>query len=66
MAETNIDGIVDCLQGVFSNKDGLAQLLKTVIEVGMAQEVAAHVGAGRHARESGRRGYRNGTKARTL
>jgi len=65
-AQETIDGILDCLHGVFADKDGLRRLLEAVIQVGMREEVAAHLGAGRHERGAGRRGYRNGTKPRTL
>lgn len=37
-----------------------------MLGIGMREEVAAHVGAGRHDRSGERRGYRNGTKPRTL
>src|SRR6266536_3022799 len=65
-AQESIDGILDCLQGLFSNKDGLRRVLETVLNVGMREEVSAHLGADPHVRSDGRRGYRNGTKSRTL
>jgi transposase-like protein len=65
-AEENIDGILDCLQGAFTKKDGLRGILEEVLRIGMREEVSAHVGADRHARNDERRGYRNGTKPRTL
>jgi putative transposase len=65
-AQGNIDGILDCLQDIFSSKDGLRRVVETVLGIGMREEVAAHVGAGRHDRSEERRGYRNGTKPRTL
>src|SRR5437763_6629461 len=65
-AQESIDGIVECLQGVFAEKDGLRRVLEAVIEVGMREEVAAHVGAGSHVRSDRRKGYRNGTKPRTV
>jgi len=65
-SQENIDGILDCLQGVFADPQGLRRVLEAVLDVGMREEVSAHVGAGRHARDEGRRGYRNGTKPRTL
>ena len=64
--QENIDGILDCLQDIFSSKDGLRRVVETVLGIGMREEVAAHVGAGRHDRSGERRGYRNGTKPRTL
>ena len=66
-AQESIDGIVDCLHGVFADHEGLRRVLEAVLEVGMREEVAAHLGAGEHERAAGRRrGYRNGTKPRTL
>lgn len=65
-AEQSIDGILDLLQDVFSSRDGLRRVLETVLQVGMQEEVASHLGADRHARSEGRRGYRSGSKARTL
>jgi transposase-like protein len=65
-AQESIDGILDGLQGLFTNKDGLRRVLETVLNVGMREEVSAHLGAESHARSAGRRGYRNGSKARTL
>src|SRR5206468_269661 len=65
-AQESIDGILDCLQGVFAGRDGLRRVLEAVLEVGMREEVAAHLGAEPHARGGGRQGYRNGTKPRTL
>lgn len=62
----SIDGILDCLQGLFAEKDGLRRLVETVLGIGMREEVAAHLGAGLHERGEGRRGHRNGTKPRTL
>ena len=64
--QESIDGILDCLQGLFSNKDGLRRVLETVLNIGMREEVSVHLGADPHARSDGRRGYRNGTKPRTL
>ncbi len=65
-ATENIDGIVECLQGLFSGKEGLKRLLETVVNIGMREEVCAHLGAEPHARQEARRGYRNGNKPRML
>jgi putative transposase len=65
-AAKDIDGILDCLQGVFSDQQGLRRLLEAVLEVGMREEVSAHVGAEAYARDADRRGYRNGSKPRRL
>jgi putative transposase len=65
-AADDIDGIVECLQGAFADRDGLKRVLEAVLEIGMREEVAAHLGAGRHERTGGRRGYRSGSKPRAL
>ena len=65
-AQESIDTIVECLQGVFAGKDTLRQVLAAVVNLGMQQEVTTHLNAEIHARDGGRRGYRNGVKPRTL
>ncbi len=65
-AQESIDGILGCLQGVFSDQEGLRRVLQTILDVGMREEASAHLGVARHARSHDRRGYRNGTKPRTL
>jgi transposase-like protein len=65
-AQENIDAILNCLQGVFSNKDGLRQVLQTVANIAMREEVTAHLNAEPGVRSESRRGYRNGVKNRTL
>jgi putative transposase len=65
-ADEDIDGILRVLQEAFSDKEGLKRLLETVIQIGMREEVTAHLGAGRHERSGVRRGYRSGEKPRTL
>ena len=64
--EEDIDGILRVLQEAFCDKEGLKRLLETVIQIGMREEVTAHLGAGRHERSGERRGYRSGDKPRTL
>jgi len=46
--------------------DVLRSMVERMVREVLAQEVEAHVGAGRYARGGERRGQRNGTKARTL
>lgn len=62
----NIDGIVQNLQGVFAERDGLKRVVEMVLQAAMDQEVTAHLGAARHARTDARRGYRSGSRPRTL
>ena len=54
-AEEDIDGILRVLQEAFCDKEGLKRLLETVIQIGMREEVTAHLGAGRHERSGERR-----------
>lgn len=65
-AQESIDGILECLQEVFTHKEGLKQLVATVLNIGMREEVSGHLGADRHVRSDERRGHRNGTRPRTL
>jgi transposase-like protein len=65
-ADEDIDGILRVLQEAFCDKEGLKRLLETVIQIGMREEVTAHLRAGRHERSGERRGYRSGDKPRTL
>ena len=62
----DIGGIGDVLQGAFTEPDALRRVLLLLADVAMREEVAAHLGAGEHERSERRRGYRNGTKPRTL
>jgi putative transposase len=66
MAVTGIDKIGDLLHEAFSGREGLQRFLEAVVNIGMREESAAHVGAAEHERSKARRGYRNGTKPRTL
>lgn len=66
MAVSGIDQIGDLLHELFASRDGLQRLLETVVNVGMREEAAVHVGAAEHERSANRRGYRNGSKPRTL
>jgi transposase-like protein len=54
------------LQGLFQREQGLKELIQWLADVAMQEEVAEHVGAERHQRSDDRRGYRNGSKPRTL
>jgi transposase-like protein len=65
-APENIDRILNCLQDAFSSKEGVGRLLEAVLNIGMREEVSGHLGADPHVRSDERRGYRNGSKPRTL
>jgi len=64
MAISGIDRIGDLLHDLFANREGMQRLLETIVNIGMREEAAAHVGAAEHERSENRRGYRNGTKPR--
>jgi putative transposase len=66
MAVTGIDKIGDLLHEAFSSREGLKRFVEAVVNIGMREEAGAHVGAAEHERSKARRGYRNGTKPRTL
>jgi transposase-like protein len=66
MAVTDIDQIGSLLHEAFVGRDGLRQLLEAVVNAGMREETALHVGAAEHQRSKNRLGYRNGSKPRTL
>ena len=66
MAVTGIDKIGDLLHEAFSGREGLQRFLEAVVNIGMREEAAVHLGAAEHERNKDRRGYRNGTKPRTL
>jgi transposase-like protein len=67
MAErASIDGIVESVQGLFTDRDGPRRLLGLLAAAAMEAEVADHLGAGPHERNAGRRGHRNGHKPRSL
>jgi putative transposase len=66
MAARGIDQTGDLLHELFANRQGIQQLLETIVNIGMRQQAAAHVGAAEHERSEHRRGYRNGSKPRTF
>jgi len=59
-------GMEQFLQGLFTREQGLKELVAWLANVAMQQEVAEHLGAQLHERNDDRRGYRNGSKPRTL
>jgi hypothetical protein len=62
----DIGEIGELVQEAFKADGGLRRLLEVVLNLGMVEESAAHVGAGVHERTQERRGYRNGIKPRGL
>ena len=66
MAVTDIDSFGDLLHEAFSGREGLRRVLEAVVNAGMREEIAAHLGAAEHERSKDRLGYRNGSKPRKL
>lgn len=66
MALADIGRLGVWLQDAFRNNQGLKEFLEEAIQQVMSAEAAAHVNADRHERAEARRGYRNGSKSRTL
>jgi putative transposase len=66
MARQSMDGVLESVQGLFKEDDGLRRLLETLAQAAMAAEVTEHLGAEPHQRAGQRRGHRNGYKGRTL
>jgi putative transposase len=66
MAVNDIGEMGLLVQEAFSSDGGLRRLLEAVVNSGMREEAAAHLGAEKHERSADRRGYRNGTKPRSF
>lgn len=68
MAQADNDTVAGLVQEAFSGdgKWNLRRLLEVLLRAAMETEVEAHVGATPHERTERRRGYRNGTKPRSL
>jgi putative transposase len=66
MARSDIGGLGVWLADAFKKNEGLKTFLEEVAQQVMSAEASAHVNADRHERAEGRRGYRNGSKPRTL
>lgn len=66
MAGADIGVLGHLVNQAFKSNDGLKPLLRELIQQVMEVESAEHVNAGRHERTEDRKGYRNGSKPRTL
>lgn len=66
MARSDIGDLDGTLSEVFQQHDGLKRLLELMCQQLMSHEVQQQLGVGSHERSDRRRGYRNGTKPRTL
>lgn len=66
MAKDNNDVIGQDLQGLFRDRDGMKLFLQEIVNRAMAAEMADHLQAQQYQRTDSRRGYRNGSKSRSL
>src|SRR3984957_887204 len=66
MAESNIGSLSLWLKDAFKDNDGLKRFLCEVAQQLMREESQDHLNAAPHERTEDRKGYRNGTKPRTL
>lgn len=66
MAKQDGDILGRLMQEVFASRDGAKRLLEQLVNQAMQAELTQYVGAQRHERNDGRRGYRNGYKPRTM
>ena len=65
MTKRNVDGYLDEIQERMDG-DVFKAMIEVVAQRVMEEELALHLGAERHERTPGRRGHRNGYKARSL
>jgi putative transposase len=64
---TNHDSrMMEMMQGLFSREEGLRHVLALILQMGLEAEVSEYLGAHRYERTGERRGYRAGSKPRTL
>jgi len=66
MAGYDINVEKELLSGLLSGRNGLANLVESVLNQILEAQVTETLGADRHERAEGRQGYRNGYRARTL
>ena len=66
MAGYDVNVEKELLSGLFSGRNGLADLVEAVLNQILEAQVTETLGADRHERAEGRQGYRNGYRARTL
>jgi transposase-like protein len=66
MATTNGTERSGAGQGLIDDPAFLRELIRQTLQTILEQELTAHLGANRYERSDERRGYRNGTKPRTL
>jgi len=66
MAQDDVRGVVKELQGLFLDEARLREFVEVVVNQALRVEQSEHLQAGDYERRDGRRGYRNGSKSRTL
>lgn len=66
MATYSIDQVHEMVEGLFQEQHSLKELLQTLVNASMREEVQQYLGAEPHERVEGRRGHRNGSKPRGL
>jgi putative transposase len=66
MAQESMPEVQGLVQGLFERDQAIKQLLEVLANHTMREEVQQHLGAGRHERTDDRRGWRNGSKPRSL
>jgi transposase-like protein len=66
MAEQSIEESMGVLRELYARPDGPRAVLEFLSQRILEAEACEHLGAGRHERSEGRRGYRNGYKPRSL
>lgn len=66
MASINDDVMVDNLQALFRDRDGMKLFLEEIVNRAMDAEVSEHLQAQQYQRTDARRGYRNGNKPRSF
>lgn len=66
MTSTKLDKDGAAAPRLFVEKGLLKAMVETMVHRILEEEVSRHLGAGRHERTGERRGYRNGTKPRTM
>ena len=64
MANGNDDVLVDDLQALFRDRDGMKLFLQELVNRAMSAEVSDHLQAQQYQRTDSRRGHRNGKKPR--
>lgn len=66
MAVKEDDVLMEYMQEIFSDRDGLKRCVEYLINRAMRHELTEHIKAGRYKRQASRSGHRNGYKNRTL